>query len=220
METDKRYFIEGLFIIGFSLAAALFAVWLVHTSHRDDVIYRIHFAESVSGLTVGDPVKFHGVEVGNVKVVELDPGNPKLVQVDVQLRRETPVKTDTKASLNLKGITGVVYVELEGGSPGAGSLQATTPAGQIPEIPYERSRIAAIFDELPKVIQKFSSLEDQARKVVTEVRGVTTQIKENPSVLLKGPTKEAGAATGAGATTGDKPKQKMSGPRAALGGPG
>ena len=64
MESDKRYFIEGLFIIGFTVAAALFAVWLGSPGSRDDVLYRIHFAESVSGLAVGDPVKFHGVDVG------------------------------------------------------------------------------------------------------------------------------------------------------------
>ena len=36
METDKHYFIEGLFIIGFSIAAALFVLWLVTSGHRDD----------------------------------------------------------------------------------------------------------------------------------------------------------------------------------------
>src|SRR4029453_9819685 len=131
METDKRYFIEGLFIIGFAIAAALFAVWLVNTGHRDAVIYRIHFPESVSGLALGDPVKFRGVDVGSVNAIGLDPGNAQLVQVDVRLRKETPVKTDTKASLKLKGITGVVYVELNGGSPGAKSLAAVTSEGQI-----------------------------------------------------------------------------------------
>src|SRR4030095_8299508 len=112
METDKRYFIEGLFIIGFAIAAALFAVWLVNTGQRDDVIYRIHFAESVSGLSLGDPVKFRGVDVGSVTTIALDAANSQLVQVDVRLRKHTPVKTDTKASLKLKGITGGVYVQL------------------------------------------------------------------------------------------------------------
>ncbi len=37
METDKRYFIEGLFIIGFAVAAALFAVWLANSGDSDDV---------------------------------------------------------------------------------------------------------------------------------------------------------------------------------------
>ena len=69
METDKHYFFEGLFIIGMAIAAALFSIWLVSTGHRDDVLYRIHFEESVSGLSVGDPVKFHGVNVGTVKTI-------------------------------------------------------------------------------------------------------------------------------------------------------
>src|SRR5258706_9853196 len=101
METDKHYFIEGLFIVGLLLAAALFSVWLVSSGHRDDVIYRIRFAESVSGLALGDPVKFQGVDAGTVKSMGTDPDDSRLVRVDVRLRKETPVKTDTKASLKL-----------------------------------------------------------------------------------------------------------------------
>src|ERR1700716_2288264 len=108
MEADKRYFLEGLFIIGLALAAALAFVWLSKTGHRDDVLYRIHFSESVSGLSLGDPVKFHGVDVGTVKAMAIDAKDPRLVQVDVSLRKDAPVKTDTKARLQLKGITGVV----------------------------------------------------------------------------------------------------------------
>ena len=50
METDRHYFIEGLFVIGLSVAAAFFFVWLSTSGHRDDVLYRIHFNESVSKL--------------------------------------------------------------------------------------------------------------------------------------------------------------------------
>jgi phospholipid/cholesterol/gamma-HCH transport system substrate-binding protein len=207
METDKRYFIEGLFIIGFSVAAALFAVWLANTGERDDVTYRIHFAESVSGLVVGDPVKFHGVDVGTVTAITLDPLNPRLVQVDVRLRKDTPVKTNTRASLKLKGITGVVYVELNGGSPDAKSLVAATPAGQIPEIPYAKSTLANILDQLPRVIEKFSALEDKAAKVVSDVGAVTSEIKEDPTVLLRGRKEKS-------ATSGEKAKPELRGPRA------
>ena len=117
MESDKHYFVEGLFIIVFTIAAAVFAVWIGSPGHRDDVIYRIHFPDSVSGLALGDPVKFRGVDVGTVKTMSLDRDNPRLVQVDVRLRKETPVMTDTKASLELKGITGVVFIDLNGGDP-------------------------------------------------------------------------------------------------------
>src|SRR4030095_10056382 len=187
MESDKHYFIEGLFILGFLVAATLFTVWLTTSGPPDDVLYRIHFAESVSGLTVGDPVKFHGVDVGNVKVLAIDPTDPRLVQVEVALRKDTPVKTDTKATLKRKVITGVVFIELEGGSAGAGTLAAATPEGQVPEIRAEKSTLASLLDELPRVIAKFSSLEDRASKVVTDVGGWTSKLKENPSLLLKSP---------------------------------
>src|SRR5215831_15947687 len=93
METDRRWFLEGLFIVGFLVAAAFFFVWLANTGKRDDVVYRIRFSESVSGLALGDAVKFHGVDVGTVKSMRLDPADARLVEVDVRLRKEAPVKT-------------------------------------------------------------------------------------------------------------------------------
>ena len=35
------------------VAAAIFAVWLRSTGRHDDVLYCIHFPDSVSGFTVG-----------------------------------------------------------------------------------------------------------------------------------------------------------------------
>lgn len=187
METDKHYFFEGLFIIVFSVAAAFFAVWIGSTGHNDDVIYRIHFAESVSGLTVGDTVKFRGVDVGTVKSMILDPENPSQVVVKVRLRKETPVKTDTRASLVLKGITGVVFIELNGGDPAAKSLLAATPPGTMPEIPSEKTGLKAVLEELPKLVDKFSAIEDQIKKVTTGVGALTNKVKDNPSLLLRRP---------------------------------
>ena len=173
-------------------------MWLGSPGHRDDVLYRIHFPDSVSGLAVGDPVKFRGVDVGTVKSMIVDPDNSRLVMVDVRLRKETPVKTDTRASLQLKGITGVVYIELSGGDPKAQTLLAITPEGKIPEIPSEKTGLKAMLDDLPKVLgkfsamaEKFSGIGDQVKKVVTSVGAVTDKVKENPSLLLRRPEKES-----------------------------
>ncbi|MDP3515085.1 MAG: MlaD family protein [Sulfuritalea sp.] len=187
METDKHYFFEGLFIIVFAIAAALFAVWLGSSGQRDDVIYRIRFPDSVSGLSAGDTVKFRGVDVGTVKAMVIDPENSRLVRVDVRLRKDTPVKTDTRASLTLKGITGVVFIELNGGDPAAKTLLAVTPENTIPEIPSEKTGLNAMLDELPKLVKKFAAIEDQVKKVVTSVGSLTEKVKENPSLLLRRP---------------------------------
>jgi phospholipid/cholesterol/gamma-HCH transport system substrate-binding protein len=204
MEAEKHYFLEGLFIIVLVAAAAFAFVWLAKSGNRDDVLYRIHFTESVSGLSLGDPVKFRGVDVGTVKALAIDDKDPNLVEVDVSLRKDTPVKTDTKASLKLKGITGNLIVELDGGSAKAKSLVEATPAGQIPEIPSEVSKLTSILDALPKVIEKFGSMETKAAKMMTDVGKVTgtmkeaaenvkettEKVKENPSVLLWGNRKK------------------------------
>jgi phospholipid/cholesterol/gamma-HCH transport system substrate-binding protein len=186
METDKHYFFEGLFIIVSALGLAFFFVWVANAGHRDDIVYRIHFTESVDGLALGDPVKFRGVNVGTVKSMAIDPDDPRLVQVDVRLRKDAPIKTDTKAVLKLKGITGVMFIELDGGSPDAPSLALATAEGRLPEIPSEKSTLTTFLDELPRVVEKFGRLEDKASKVVADVGGVTGKIKENPSVLIWG----------------------------------
>lgn len=215
MESDKHYFVEGLFIIVFTIAAAVFAVWIGSPGHRDDVLYRIHFPDSVSGLAVGDPVKFRGVDVGTVKTLVLDPDNPRLVLVETRLRKNTPVMTDTKASLQMKGITGVVFIELNGGDPRKETLLAVTPQGTIPEIPSESTGLKAVLDELPKMVQKFeatadkfaamagkisgtaekfSAVGEQTKKVVTDMGELTDKVKANPSLLLRRPKESKDAA--------------------------
>ena len=198
METDdKHYFFEGLFIIVFAVAAALIFVWLGSSGHRDDVLYRIRFGESVNGLAVGDEVKFRGVDIGSVHAMQLDEKDPRFVVVDVKLRKDAPITTDTKATLKMKGITGGVSIELTGGSPGAKSLIAATPPGEIPLIQSEKSTMTSLFEELPKAMKKFVGLESQAQKVLTDVGEVTKdigevakEVKENPSVLLRGRPKK------------------------------
>jgi phospholipid/cholesterol/gamma-HCH transport system substrate-binding protein len=189
METDRRYFIEGLFIIGFAVAAALFFVWLANAGHRDDVLYRIVFRESVSGLSVGDPVAYNGVAVGKVESMALDPKDPQRVEVEVRLRKTAPVTTDTKATLALKGITGGRFIELEGGNSGAPTLASATPAGEIPVIPSERSGLASIREALPQVVAKLSTLEDRTDRVMGDAEGLVRELKQNPSELVWGRSK-------------------------------
>jgi phospholipid/cholesterol/gamma-HCH transport system substrate-binding protein len=190
MESDKRYFIEGLFVIGFSVALAFFFLWLVRSGNKDDVHYRIHFAESVSGLALGDPVKFMGVDVGMVKGMVIDKADPKKVQVDLALLKDTPVRTDTTATLKLKGITGASFIELNGGGADAKSLVSATPAGQTPEIPAVKNSLNVVLDQLPKVVSKFAAIEDQTKKVVTDMGAVTKEVKAKPSLLLWGHPKK------------------------------
>jgi phospholipid/cholesterol/gamma-HCH transport system substrate-binding protein len=198
MESDKHYLLEGIFVIVLAVAAAATFVWLSKSGHRDDVLYRITFNESVSGLKPGEPVKFHGVDVGVTKALSLDPQDARRVVVDITLNKGTPVKTDTHAQLKLKGITGLVYVELTGGGPESQLLAQATPSGQVPEIPSEKSQLANVLDQLPKMLEQFGAIGAKTQAVLKDVgvvaknakdasanvKETTEEIKDDPSRLL------------------------------------
>ena len=197
MESDKHYLLEGIFVIVLALAAGFAFVWLSKTGHRDDVLYRVAFNESVSGLKPGEPVKYHGVDVGVVKAMSLDPQDARRVLVDVTLNKGTPVKADTRARLKLKGITGLVYIELTGGSPDAQLLAANT-AGEVPLIPSDKSELTNLLDQLPKILEQFASIGAKTQNVLKDVgvvarnakdasanvKETTEEIKEDPSRLI------------------------------------
>jgi phospholipid/cholesterol/gamma-HCH transport system substrate-binding protein len=198
MESDKHYLLEGIFVLVLSVAAGFAFVWLSKTGHRDDVLYRVAFNESVSGLKPGEPVKYHGVDVGVVKAMSLDPQDARRVLVDITLNKGTPVKTDTRAMLKLKGITGLVYIELSGGSPDVQLLTANLSPGQIPEIPSDKSQLAGLLDSLPKLLEQFTSIGAKTQNVLKDVgaaaknakdasanvKDASEQIKEDPSRLI------------------------------------
>ena len=187
MESDKRYLLEGLFIVALVAAALAFFMWLGKTGRSDDAIYRVVFTESVSGLKMGEPVKLNGVDVGAVKAMSLDPKDPRRVLVDLSVRKDAPIKKDARATLRMKGITGIMFVELTGGTPEAQRLVDATPAGQIPEIPADKSTLANLFDTLPKVLQGFGDLQSKTTQVLGEVGSITKG--------MKSATRDVGAIT-------------------------
>ncbi len=166
METDKNYFLVGLFVITMVLAGFGFTLWMTSAGKGDYIPYRIRFAESVSGLNKESAVKFRGVNIGNVEKISIDSTDPKLIQVDIRVQKSTPIKTDTSATLKLYGITGEVYIELSGGSPNAPLLRAK--ANELPEIQAKPSSIDAILNGLPKLLEKANHIADQLNKIFSD----------------------------------------------------
>ncbi len=76
--------------------------------------YVVYEDVSVTGLEPGAAVKFHGVQVGRVTGLAVKDAASVIIEIEVE--RDTPVKTDTQAILTLAGITGLKFVELIGGT--------------------------------------------------------------------------------------------------------
>lgn len=120
----------GLFTVltGAILAASL--LWIAGSQLlRPRDRYQVLFVQSVSGLNAGSQVEYQGVVVGRVRDIRLTEDFPPKVAVIVDLEPGTPVRADTKAALLGSIVTGIQYIELQGGSKAAGPL---SPGGVIP----------------------------------------------------------------------------------------
>ena len=113
----------GVFVLVSTVLLGAMVVILVggRLTRKEDK-YFARFEETVSGLEIGAPVKFHGVRIGSVTTIEIDSDDVTLVRVNLSLRRDTPVKTDAVVMLNTMGITGLKFVELTGGTNEAALL--------------------------------------------------------------------------------------------------
>src|SRR5437763_12435128 len=82
---------------------------------RTGIEYRAVF-KSVAGLNKGDEVRYGGLPVGSVTRMDIDPADPTRIIVAFRVRRGTPVRADTKASITQVGLLGAPYLHLDPGS--------------------------------------------------------------------------------------------------------
>ncbi len=113
----------GVFVlVSLLLMFGLLAMVVGSTVFADRDEYQIQYDISVSGLEVGAPVKYNGVRVGRVERIWINPDQISQTIVAISLQKDTPVKENTLAVLNVQGITGLRFIELAGGTSGATTL--------------------------------------------------------------------------------------------------
>ena len=153
MESKINYTIVGLFVVILTAALLVFVYWLTKQSGQQDYDhYHVHLSESVAGLNTDAAVKYRGVDVGSVVRIRLNPDNSEEVQLLLSITRDTAVKTDTTASINFYGITGLAYIELQGLDKNAPLLSRAQDT--IPVIPSRPSTFKRIDQSLSQLAEK------------------------------------------------------------------
>jgi phospholipid/cholesterol/gamma-HCH transport system substrate-binding protein len=116
-----NYPLVGAFVLVLGAVLVAGALWLASggASRKAHDLYLAIVDESVAGLNLNAPVKYNGVDVGKVRQIQLDPGNPEQVNLLFAIERGTPIREDTVAVLKTQGLTGIAYVELSGGTRAA-----------------------------------------------------------------------------------------------------
>jgi phospholipid/cholesterol/gamma-HCH transport system substrate-binding protein len=150
METKANYLMIGGFVLGVLAFAFIFIFWISNFAGGGKR-YLIVFESSVSGLTSGSSVGFNGIKVGEVQSFALDPEDGRKVQVLISVDDNTPVRENSRASIQSLGLTGGSGIQITPGTPDSPLLVATAE-DPVPKIPADRGAGQGLFDAAPAAL--------------------------------------------------------------------
>lgn len=166
METRANYVLIGAFTLAVILAAFGFVLWFSGPSKTAarkgfDVI----FSGSVAGLSRGGAVTFNGLRVGDVTSLGLNPTDPGEVIAHIDVDKKTPVKTDTRARLEMSGLTGVASLALYGGSASAATLEVHG-SENYPTLRADPSQFQSLLETGQRLADQMGAFVDRANKLL------------------------------------------------------
>lgn len=168
METRANNLLVGSFVLLILVGTAVFFLWLA--KFQFDAVfsrYDIHFQGSVSGLKIGSSVELNGILVGEVIDIRIDPAQVENVLVTIEVPAETPVRENTVASLQIKGLTGGITVQLAGGTQDAPPLQPK-PGDKRAIIASQASSFEQLLEDAPELLQSLQILIGRASALLNE----------------------------------------------------
>ncbi len=180
METRAHYVLVGAVVLALTAFAFLFVLFLSQSRNEYDE-YDVIFRERVSGLSVGAAVSFNGIQKGEVRELTIAPDNPSIVIARIRVDKDTPVKTDTKAELELVGFTGLAIIQLVGGSAEEELLKNVTRG--VPRIEADASGIAQLISGSGDIIASANVLLSEENtaafgRILANVETLTTTLAE------------------------------------------
>jgi len=173
-ERSRVAVLVGIATVSF-IALVMFARRPVFLDRQRE--YRAAFRD-VGGLNVGDEVRYGGVRVGSVSALDIDSAPPSAISVRFRVRRETPVRADTRASVTQLGLLGQPYLALEPGVGGGPVLAegATVATANSLSVQDAMRRLALSLDRADSVfaaIDRLASANPLARLDTTLARADT-----------------------------------------------
>src|SRR3569833_838817 len=168
MEREANYAAVGAFVLLVTLVGALFIFWYSdRREHKTFRRYEINYEGSVSGHERGAAVSYHGVGVARVQKLSIYPRDPARVQVIVDIDSSTPISDKTLAELQLQGVTGLLFIDLQQIRPNL-PAPPRVPGIDYPVIPSVRSRFDVFLNRLPDVLASAGEVIDKAARALSD----------------------------------------------------
>jgi phospholipid/cholesterol/gamma-HCH transport system substrate-binding protein len=167
MYSRVNYTIVGVFVVLFSIGLVWFAFWLAKYGLEEEYsTYRVEMVESIAGLSIDSNVMLHGVDIGRVSDIRINPKNIEQVELILEIKKEIPIKEDMIASTQMFGVTGLLSIEIEGGTNSAATL---VPSDEyLPLIKSKPSLISKFTTNLNDMSTKLDTLLSQSQKLFSD----------------------------------------------------
>ena len=191
MEPKASHILVGIFLLSALAGLAAFLVWYSGAgSQPQQVLYQTGFRESVNGLNRGGEVRYRGIRIGEVKSIDVNPEDPGLVDVTMSVSSRYRLRQGDQAGLKLQGITGLVFINIEGADASSQPLSVDPTIG-MPRVPTRESEFAQILEGAPALISQSTQLveqvsdlfspnnRDQFDKILQDVATLTGQLSES-----------------------------------------
>ena len=168
METRGNYVAVGAFVLLVLAGMLLSFLWVARVQFRTEFnYYQTHVSGSVNGLSTGAPVRLNGIDVGHVARIDLDPANPDMVTLLLQIQNRIAIHADAVASLETEGLIGASYVEISGGTP-ASPLLTAARGEQYPTIASRQSSLQQVFANAPEVVAHVLKIANRLETVLDD----------------------------------------------------
>ena len=168
MDAVRERTLVGLFVL---IAGGLLAGTMVVISGSlgGPAVSHPAYFKFAGGVQPGAPVRYGGMLVGKVQRVRVDPGNSTRIEIDVTVRADTPLKTDSVAKISTLGPLTDNYIEITTGSEHAalaapGSVLLSAEAFGLPQL---GDAAQAMIPDLQKALQKLNTNLDGLQVTLT-----------------------------------------------------
>lgn len=162
MEDRSHALIAIAFLVLFGVGAALVAWWMLAPATAR-VPYLLESQASVAGLGPGSPVNYHGVRVGGVRKVALDP-HKRQVEVTIAVDKNFPLPQGTYATISSQGLIGNKAIEL---TLGTGTETIETSASAPAHLPLREGSLAGLMQQATEIVADVKATLNSVRQLLS-----------------------------------------------------
>jgi len=165
MENKAHALAAGAFVLGLLAVLVGLVIWFT----RDNTvrnIYELSTRDAVSGLQPQAMVRYRGIAVGKVTLIDFDPKVKGNVRVRITVDERVPLTTSSFATLSYQGVTGLAFIALD--DKGESNVALKPDNGDPPRIPLKPSMLAQLQDRGEAIINQVEEVTKRANRLLND----------------------------------------------------